>query len=52
VGTSTIVACAAVALGFAAPAAELVSSLSLLYMLFVGALSFAALRLSAGEHAG
>lgn len=51
VGLGSIGACALVALGFAAHAAELIYTLSLLYMLFVGALSFAALLLSGGRAA-
>jgi len=44
-------ATAVVALGFAAPAAALIYSLSLLYMLLVGALCFGALLLSGGRPA-
>jgi len=51
VGLGSIAACAAVALGFVGRAAELIYTLSLLYMLFVGALSFAALLLSGGRSA-
>jgi hypothetical protein len=51
VGLGSIGACAAVALGFVGHAAELIYTLSLLYMLFVGALSFAALLLSGGKPA-
>lgn len=48
-GLCSIVATSIVALGFAAPAAVLIYSLSLLYMLLVGALCFGALLLSGGR---
>jgi len=51
VGLGSIAACTTVAFGCLAHAAELIYTLSLLYMLFVGALSFAALLLSGGRSA-
>lgn len=48
-GLVAICATFIVALGFAAPAAVLIYSLSLLYMLLVGALCFGALLLSGGR---